>query len=185
MSVWVILIGNIIHGLVLRPPFRKQIESLFVDFVFITLVQLSFAKKFKTAALPQFNEIFQDLLLHHFYSLNTMPNLISPFVVLSETSRESQSKFRLWVWVLQCLVINVKMKQWKWLLHNSKELVKVIFFIRTKYKTILHLSLQEKTLYKHDMLRWLLSAGKNAQSLLTMVAQKVISSSRSSERTSA
>ena len=91
MSVWVILIGNIIHGLVLRPPFRKQIESLFVDFVFITLVQLSFAK-FKTAALPQFNEIFQDLLLHHFYSLNTMPNLISPFVVLSETSQESQSK---------------------------------------------------------------------------------------------
>ena len=91
MSVWVILIGNIIQGMVLRPPFRKQIESLFVDCVFITLVQLSFAK-FKTAALPQFNEIFQDLLLHHF-SLNTMPNIISPFVVLSETSRESQSKF--------------------------------------------------------------------------------------------
>ena len=100
MSVWVILIGNIIHGVVLRPPFRKQIESLFVDCVFITLVQLFSFAKFKTAALPQFNEIFQDLLLHHFYSLNTMPNLISPFVVLSETSRESQSKFRLWVWVL-------------------------------------------------------------------------------------
>ena len=56
---------------------------------------------------------------------------------------------------------------------------------KKKYKTILHLSLQEKTLYKHDMLRWLLSVGKNAQSLLTMVAQKVISSSRSSEGTSA
>ena len=93
MSVWMILIGKIIHGLVLRPPFRKQIESLFVYCVFITLVQLFSFAEFKTAALPQFNEIFQDLLLHHFYSLNTMPNLISPFVVLSETSQESQSKF--------------------------------------------------------------------------------------------
>ena len=30
---------------------------------------------------------------------------------------------------------NVKMKRWKWLLHNSKELVKVIFFIRFASKS--------------------------------------------------